>query len=274
MRSLPASYSASIPDLDGLEEVVANSGDLLTCERASEALTVRGALDRSTYRTLLARCGQDKRRTEVEPRLRDLEKRSSLYIDDGELQALETCARRMRGEILFAERWLIVEGQTDYLLVHAIAHALDYDLDQHGISVIDAQNNGDPATFAALARALDIPWLAVFDGDRGGTKMRRSIARRGFTEEELQKRCRTHPAGDLEAQLVADGLEADLRDILVACGIPDVVQLSDDRLATRLRKHKTAYAVELAARVRQDAEMARRAPEAFRTAIEQLRGLT
>ena len=274
VRSLPASYSASIPALDGLDKVVAKSGGFLTYERASETLTVRGALDKSTYRTLLACCGRDKRRTEVEQRLRDLRERSSLYIDDGELQALDTHARRIRGEIFFAERWLIVEGQTDYLLVHAIAHALDYDLDQHSISVIDAQNNGDPATFAALAQALDIPWLAVFDGDDAGKRMKRAIGSRGFSDEELEERCQTHPAGDLEAQLVADGLEPELRDVLVTSGISDASQLAGDSLAARLRKNKTAYAAELAARVRRDADMARRAPEAFRTAIEQLRGLT
>ncbi len=273
VRSLPASYSASIPALDGLDTVVAKSGEYLTYERASETLTVRGALDKRTYRTLLACCGRAKRRTEVEQRLRDLRERSSLYIDDGELQALDTQARRIRGEIFFAERWLIVEGPTDYLLVHAIAHALDYDLDQHSISVIDAQNNGAPATFAALARALDIPWLAVFDGDDGGKGMKRAIASRGFSDEELKERCQTHPDGDLEAQLVADGLEPELRDVLITSGIPDASQLAGDSLAARLRSNKTAYAAELAARVRQDADMARCAPEAFRTAIEQLRGL-
>ena len=273
VRSLPASYSASIPALDGLDKVVAKSAGFLTYERASETLTVRGALDKGTYRTLLACCGRDERRPEVEQRLRDLRERSSLYIDDGELQALDTHARRIRGEIFFAERWLIVEGQTDYLLVHAIAHALDYDLDQHSVSVIDAQNNGDPATFAALARALDIPWLAVFDGDDAGKRMKGAIASRGFSDEEMKERCQTHPAGDLEAQLVADGLEPELRDVLAASGIPDASQLAGDRLADRLRKNKTTYAAELAARVRQDADMARRSPQAFRTAIEQLRGL-
>lgn len=273
VRSLPASYSASIPALDGLDKVVAKSGEFLTYERASETLTVRGALDKGTYRALLTCCGRDDRRTEVEQRLRDLRERSCLYIDDGELQALDTHARRIRGEIFFAERWLIVEGQTDYLLVNAIAYALDYDLDQHSVSVIDAKNNGDPATFAALARALDIPWLAVFDGDDAGKGMRRAIASRGFSDEELKERCQTHPAGDLEAQLVADGLEPELRDVLAASGISGASQLAGDSLADRLRTNKTAYAAELAARVRQDADMARRAPQAFRTAIEQLRGL-
>ena len=274
VRSLPASFSASIPSLDGLESVVADSSGVLTYERVSETLTVHGALGENTFRALLACCGADERRPELEPLLRDLRERASLYIDDDELQSLETYARRMRGEIFFAERWLIVEGQADYLIVHAVAHALDYDLDQYGVSVVDAQNNGNPATFAALARALDIPWLAVFDGDGAGRQFVEAITNRGFSTRELSRRCRTHTAGDLEAQLVADGLGPELRDVLAALGIRDAHALNDADLVDRLRADKTANAAEFAARVRRDADLAQRTPEAFRAAIEQLRGLT
>jgi len=31
-------------------------------------------------------------------------------------------------------------------------------------------NSGNPGTFAALARALCIPWLALFDGDAAGNR--------------------------------------------------------------------------------------------------------
>ena len=140
--------------------------------------------------------------------------------------------------------------------------------------LIDAQNNGSPATFAALARALDIPWLAVFDGDGAGKQFAEAIANRGFRAEELSQRCRTHAAGDLEAQLVADGLGPELREVLAALDIRDAHALNDADLVVRLRADKTAYAAEFAARVRRDADLAHRTPEAFRSAIEQLRGLT
>ena len=178
----------------------------------------------------------------------------------------------MRGEIFFAERWVIVEGQADYLIVHAMAHALGYNLDEHGVSVIDAQNNGSPATFAVLARALGIPWLGVFDGDDGGRKYIRAIRKRGFDDGEVARRCRTHLAGDLEAQLLADGLELELRETLAALDVS--VGQDKEELLNRLRKNKTAYAAALAARLRGDLNLAQRALEAFRAAIEQLRGLT
>ena len=271
VRSLPASFSASIPPLDGLEAVVANSTGQLSYERASETLTINGALNEQLYRTLLRCCGRHKRRADLEQTLRELSDRSSRFISDDELRSLETYARRMRGEIFFADRWVIVEGQADYMIVHALAHASGYNLDEHGVSVIDAQNNGSPATFAVLARALGIPWLGVFDGDDEGRKYIRAIRNRGFDDVELARRCRTHTAGDLEVQLVADGLGPELRETLAALDVP--VGQDDGELLTRLRGNKTAYAATLAARVRGDLSLARRAPEAFRTTIEQLPGL-
>lgn len=272
VRSLPESFSASFPPLDDLESVVAKADGRLTYESVSGILTVHGELHKSDYRALLRCCGEDERRDELQSRLRDLRDRSSLYVADDELQALETYARRMRGEIFFAERWLIVEGQTDYLLAHAIAHALDYDFDRYGVSVIDTQNNGNAATFAALARALDVVWFAVFDGDEEGEKLVRTIEKRGFSDDELAKRCRTHPDGDLEAQLVADGNGTTLRELLEESGVRDAQGLNDADLVTRLRRRKSAYAAELAARVRTQPDLANRMPKAFREAIDQLRG--
>ena len=276
VKSLPATFSASIPVFDDLDAVVKRSAGRLKYERVSGTLTVAGALDQRTFRALLGCCGRHERRAEIESALRDLRDRSSLHIDDDELQSLETYARRMRGEIFFAERWLIVEGQADYLVMHAVARAMDYDLDEHGVSVIDAQNNGNPATFAALARALDIPWLAVFDGDKAGKDYVKSIAKRGFDDAELTKRCRSHAAGDLEAQLVSDGLGPELREILTGLGVKDAADLTKDELLAQMKqdKMKTNCAALLAVRFREDPDSALRAPPAFREAIEQLPGLT
>ena len=274
IHSLPADYSTALPLLQGLERVVATSGGSLDYEHASETLTVHGALDEKTYRSLLECCGKHENRADLVQKVKDLRDRSSRFIGDEELRSLETYARRMRGEIFFAERWLIVEGQADYLIIHAMASALEYDLDEHGVSVIDAMNNGDPATFAALARALEIPWLAVFDGDDAGRNYKTALANRGFAANEIDYRCRTHPAGDLEAQFVTDGLGPELRDTLEALDVRDAADLDDKALLSQLRNKKSAYAAAFAVRIRGDKTLAQRAPEAFRAAIKELRGLT
>ena len=272
VRSLPERFSVPFPLVSGLESAVASTSDL-TYERASSTLTVHGALEEGAYRALLRCCGEADRRDELEAQLRDLKDRSSLYVADEELRALETYARRMRGEIFFAERWLIVEGQADYLLVHAMAYALDYDLDRHGVSVIDAKNNGDPVTFAALARALDVPWFSVFDGDEEGRKLLRRIERRGFPRDERVRRCRLHPDGDLEAQLVADGMGSELRQVLEEIGVENALGLDDEQLIAQLGDRKSAYSALLAGRVRSQPGLASRMPRAFREAIDQIKGL-
>ncbi len=270
VRSLPASFAATIPPLDGLDDVVQQSNGQLHYDAAPQKLTVNGTLDEARYRALLRCCGTHERRTQISTTLRDLRERSALYIEDSELQSLETFARRMRGEVFFASQWMIVEGQADYLVVHALARALGYDLDEHGVSIIDAKNNGNPDTFAALARALAIPWLAVFDGDAAGRRYVQAITRRGFTEADTATRCYVHQAGNLEAQLVADGLGPELREILTALGDGDAHRLADDVLLERLRSNKTPCAAALAARLQDDQALAQRAPAAFRAAIARL----
>ena len=65
VKSLPASFSASIPALDGLDAVVDGSAGRLKYERASETLTVAGALDEGIYRALLRCCGRHERRAKL-----------------------------------------------------------------------------------------------------------------------------------------------------------------------------------------------------------------
>ena len=90
--------------------------------------------------------------------------------DENDLALL---GRRMRGEIFFARRWVLVEGQSEYLLLYALGVALGYDLDQHGVAVIDFQNSGSPGVYGGLADAFDIPWNMVTDGDAESQKFLR-----------------------------------------------------------------------------------------------------
>jgi putative ATP-dependent endonuclease of OLD family len=234
VSSLPASFSANMPHVPAIDPVIANSGGLLTYDIPLQTMTVHGELDVGRYRSLQTCYGTHPDRAVISGVVRDFRDRSRMYICDEELRSLETFARRVRGEIFFAKRWFIVEGQAEYLVVHALARALNYDLDEHGVAVIDAVNNGNPAMFAALARALSIPWLAVFDGDDAGDGYCQSIYNRHFAPDFVAARCRRLPAGNLEQQLLTDGLEPELRAILTALGQGDAGTFDQAALATRL----------------------------------------
>lgn len=274
VRSLPASFSAQIPHVAGVDPVVTASGGLLSYDRNVQTINVKGKLSKENYQRLLASYGTHPDRAVIHGVLRELRDRSLLFMSDEELLALETFARRIRGEIFFATRWMIVEGQAEYLLLHPLARQLNYDLDEHGIAVIDAMNNGNPAAFSALARALGIPWLAVFDGDAAGQKYVQDILRRDFPVTLVEQRCKILPAGTLEQQLLADGLEGELRAILLSCGHADAMTIDAQALEIRLNNNKTDYAAELAARIATDPALAQRMPEHFRNAIGSLKGLT
>jgi putative ATP-dependent endonuclease of OLD family len=271
---LPPNFSAIIPHLAALDAVVNGSGGKLKYDRALQMLTVFGMLDEKMYRDLLTCYGTHPDRVAATASLIDLKGRSLLFVSDDELRALETYARRIRGEIFFARRWMLVEGQAEYLLVHALARTLGYDLDEHGVAVIDAVNNGNPETFASLARALSIPWLAVFDGDKAGNGYVTRIKARGFPDAFVDQRCRCLASSNLEQQLLADGFGADLRDILDSLGHPDAHTIGLVDLEKRLDNAKTAYAAELAKRLAATPALAAKFPQAFRQAIADLRGLS
>jgi putative ATP-dependent endonuclease of OLD family len=274
IRWLPPKFSAQVPHVAPLDAAVAQSGGILSYDRTTQTLTVGAKLEEDAYRGLLTCYGNHADRAVIHGVLRDLRDRSLLYMPDDELHALETFARRIRGEIFFAQRWMIVEGQAEYLLVHGLARGLSYDLDEHGVAVIDAKNNGNPETFAALARALGIPWLAVVDGDPAGLGYLQAITNRDFDAAFVASRCATLPAGTLEQQLLADGLEQELRTILQALGQADALTMTVPALERCLEKHKTRYAAKLAVRLAAEPELAQRMPQAFRDAIASLRGLT
>jgi len=274
VADLPSTFAAAIPYVPAVDGVVNGSGGALRYDRSLGELSVAGTLEENAYRSLLIAYSSHADQSLVQGALKGLRDRSSLFVTDVELEQLETFARRVRGEILFARRWLLVEGQSEHLIAHGIGSGLGYDLDAHGVAVIDFQNNGNPVCFAVLARALGIPWLAVVDGDQAGREYIAQIERRGFDAAEVARRCSVLPAGTLEQQLLADGLQAELKAILVELGEKAAPSFNDAALQKRLEADKVAYAAILRRRCIGDAALTGRMPEAFRKAVISLKGLT
>jgi len=181
--------------------------------------------------------------------------------------------RRVRGEIFFARRWLLVEGVTEYLLVHALGRALGWPLDAHGVAVIDFQQSGSAGIYPALAEAFGIPWHMITDGDQEATKFRQQIIDRGFNDDDLTGHFDTlPPPNDLEDQLIADGHEPMLRQILADIGSASALTCSPDEFRARLKNRKPEYMGALSLRVAADPALAQRMPARFVTHIVNLRG--
>jgi putative ATP-dependent endonuclease of OLD family len=180
--------------------------------------------------------------------------------------------RRVRGEIFFARRWILVEGACEYLLAQALGKVLGWPLDAHGVSAIDFQQSGSAGIYPALATAFDIPWHIVADGDPESAKFRQQLIDRGFRDADLTGHFVTlPPPNDLEDQLLADGHEQLLRDILVEGGVGMARGCPVDGLRKLLKNRKTKYMSVLALRVASDPALAARMPAPFVNLISGLR---
>ena len=172
--------------------------------------------------------------------------------------------RRVRGEIFFARRWILVEGVTEYLLIHALSRSLSWPLDEHGVSVIDFQQGGNAGIYPALATGFGIPWHMLVDGDSESERFRQQVLDRGFQEADIAGRFITLPdQHDLEDQLLADGHEQMLRELISATGIKTAMTCSLDEFTKQLKNRKTGYMSALALRVAADAALAAKMPKPF-----------
>jgi putative ATP-dependent endonuclease of OLD family len=270
---LPPSFSTTIPPTPELDNIVRQHQGLLSYEAATKTLTITGVLDKDLYRQLLTAYARQADVATVTANLKALKEQAKYHISDDELAKLETWARRIRGEIFFARKWLIVEGQSDYLFMHTLAKHMGHCLDEHGVSIIDAQNNGCASTFAALARALAIPWIALFDGDNAGQAYVERIKNRAFDDAEITARCQLIPNGDLEQLLVTDGLETELRNILARLGQRDALTMTTQDVIAKLRDQKTEYAIELCADLRANPGLLAKIPATLKDTITRLQAV-
>ena len=204
--------------------------------------------------------------------VQELRHASRILISSKEESELGFHGRRVRGEIFFARRWILVEGVTEYLLVHALGRALGWPLDTHGVSVIDFQQSGNAGIYPALAEGFEIPWHMIVDGDPQGEKFRKQVLDRGFKEDDLEDRFSfLTPPNNLEDQLLVDGHELLLREILAEIGVSSSLTSSIKKLRAHLEKRKTRYMGVLSLRVANDQALAQRMPAPFVSLITKLR---
>ena len=206
----------------------------------------------------------------VQETIKDFRHRCRTLLSPDETKRIGYHGRRVRGEIFFAQRWILVEGVTEYMLIQALGQALDWPLDTHGVSVIDFQATGtNPSIYATLAEAFGIPWHMIVDGDTKGGDIRNQLLNRGFRNEDLDSHFEILPQGNnLEGQLIADGHEDLLQEILEQAGIELSGNVKSELSKSR---NKTAYMSVLASKVESDLDLARTMPLAFVGLITGLR---
>jgi len=136
----------TIRDIDGQKLVATHSGDLLS------------EVDIHSIRRLYKVAGH----VNVGSVRRDL-------LDDRQLQKFDYFVRRNRGELFFARVWLLVEGETDVIILSGAARVLGIELEQAAVRIVDYAQS-DLSMFIKAADSLGICWHVFSDGDPRGIK--------------------------------------------------------------------------------------------------------
>ncbi|MEI6511228.1 MAG: AAA family ATPase [Candidatus Uhrbacteria bacterium] len=260
---IPKSIPSGVSWTDEVENFV--TGRRLTCfVKNNETGNIDGVCSfEEAIGDDLARCWRGKEgASKIEEEIKNFRRACRVLISKEDEEELSFLGRRIRGEIFFAKRWVMVEGVSEYLLLKALGDAMEYDLDQHGVAIIDFQNNGNASIYPALAEAFEIPWYMVTDGDAAGEEFKRQMLKRGFTVDDLTDHlCTLTTPNSLEDQLLADGHETLLREILNDLGDARAKTCSLDDLAKKLKGKKTSYMTRLAPMVVRDAKLASQMPK-------------
>ena len=88
-------------------------------------------------------------------------------LKSGERRKFDSHVRRTRGELLFARCWLLVEGETEVIVMTGAAEALGLSLDRVGVYCVEYSQIG-VGMLAKVANQLGIAWYCVADNDKGG----------------------------------------------------------------------------------------------------------
>ncbi|HWP91522.1 MAG TPA: TOPRIM nucleotidyl transferase/hydrolase domain-containing protein [Thermodesulfobacteriota bacterium] len=213
---------------------------------------------------------------DVHIQLKRLRTASQSYLSDKDLSDLDTYAKRIRGEVLFARAWFFCEGQSEYLLLRYFAELLGRPLDQAGVTLIDFQNNGSPGAFVGLAQAFEIPWIMICDNDDEGKRFVKQVKDRGLTDKEIKELVRALPeeGADLEIFLVKNGFIKEYIEILSERKVsltkkPDETGYEEE-IASKIRTGKTGYTILLIEKLRAAGSNAARVPEFFAKAINDI----
>lgn len=245
---IPHDYCATVPYSTSIQAVIAKASQALQWDVARNRLTCKQPISEELYRDLL-QCYVDGNRSAHHASIRAMKDASRRLISAEEISKLESWAKRIRGEIFFAAKWLLCEGQAEYAVLGAVAEKLGCPLDAHGIALIDYQNNGSPGAFAALARALDYPWAMICDGDNGGDDHIDQLRSHYFSEAEIADHVTQLNRGvDLERLIVTSALRP--RMLAAVRQLDPRIPDEDEALLKFSSGNKEVVAVRVASQIR------------------------
>lgn len=124
-----------------------------------------------------------------------------------ELHHLTMAIRRYRAELLFANSWILVEGDTESASLPLFGDAIGLDFNSRGFRVVEYSQHSGPAVFAKAADQLGIRWHCIVDGDGDGAGYKRQLETY-LGSPATAAQCTTLDQANFEAYLWSQGFDA------------------------------------------------------------------
>lgn len=230
---------------DNLRTVVENFSDTFKLDEENKELIIHSPISPQVAPSLKGCCKEEG--------IDDYILESNNIFTKQELNKLNMYVQRTRGEILFARKWILYEGQTEDVIIQYCAEKLGYNIEQYGISGIIYRTNGSAGAFVKLARVLEIDWVLLGDRDQQGRETINEIKKCGYTDEEIVKKVYLTNEQDIENEFVKNGFLADYEAIFADKIDEDIQKLKENgkteeyinAVINIVQKSKVEYAYEL-----------------------------
>ncbi len=189
-------YVFEVSDIsNGLLNLCNNNQNFLEINKNQKTITIKEPINKKLEHGIRGCCHP------VDLSIDEVIDHSYKIFSHSEICNLNTFIQRSRGEILFARKWLMYEGQSEDVILPYFAKILGKDFDESGVNGIIYRDNGTAGSFVKLAKVLSIPWIILADNDRQGSRTKEEIRNCGYSEEIINKQVLLTNQQDFENEL-------------------------------------------------------------------------
>ena len=164
---------------EGLKSVARAYDKVVNLNEEEKTVTITKPINKQLANALKGCC------KDIVPNIDGILEDAYMIFDKTELCNLNMYIQRNRGDILFARKWFLYEGQSEDVIIPYFAKLLGKDFDEYGINGIMYRSNGSAGAFIKLAKVLNIGWVVLGDNDGQGEKTIKEILKCGYEREDV-----------------------------------------------------------------------------------------
>ena len=179
----------------GLKNVVKAYPNVIGLNEEEKIVTIREPLNQKIEKSVRGCC------KDIVSNIDQLIAEAYQIFSKTDLCDLNMYIQRNRGDILFARKWFLYEGQSEDVIIPYFARLLNKNFDEHGVSGIMYRSNGTAGAFIKLAKVLNIQWFLLGDNDEQGKTTMKEVFNCGYTKEEVKDYVSLTSTKDFEHEL-------------------------------------------------------------------------